>query len=246
MDQEKENKREDITNEEKVGVHEGISGSTFLGIVVAVLVAVAVVGGALYYSGAFSDAGSKTVATVNGSEITASELDERYESALPLFEGQGLQVDGQEEEIKRQVLTGLVNETILLQKAEEAGIEITDEEVDIQFNQVREQFPDEEQYQNQLSQNNLTEEGLKENIRRDLIIGKLISAEVGEPSPVTEEEVREYYDEIVAQAPEGSEIPPFEEISETLHLQLENEESGQAQNEYIDILRNEADIEIFI
>lgn len=109
---------------------------------------------------------SETVAETKAGNITKDEL---YEAMKKSY-GQN-------------VLQQLVYEKILSEK-----YEVTDEELDAKFNEVKEQLG--ANFEMALMQYNMTEESFKDSLKLDLLVEKAATADM----EVTEEEVQEYYD----------------------------------------------------
>lgn len=83
----------------------------------------------------------------------------------------------------QNVLQQLVYEKILSEK-----YEVTDEELDAKFNEVKEQLG--ANFEMALMQYNMTEESFKDSLKLDLLVEKAATADM----EVTDEEVQEYYD----------------------------------------------------
>ncbi|GIN62850.1 foldase protein PrsA 2 [Robertmurraya siralis] len=109
---------------------------------------------------------SETVAETKAGNITKDEL---YEAMKKSY-GQN-------------VLQQLVYEKILSEK-----YEVTDEELDAKFNEVKEQLG--ANFEMALMQYNMTEESFKDSLKLDLLVEKAATADM----EVTDEEVQEYYD----------------------------------------------------
>jgi hypothetical protein len=183
------------------------------------------------------------VAVVNGEEITSGEL----QGQLAQFETMFAQQEMEDEEtammmmqFQQQFLDQLINQTILAQEAEEEGFEADEEEVEEEIEEIRAQFETEEQFEEALDSQGYSEEDLEEEIRQVSVVEQLLSMEhldEGEYE-VEEEEVREYYEMAAANDPEMADSE-FEDVQEDLEEQLR-------QNQYIEDLRDSADVEILL
>ena len=115
------------------------------------------------------------VAVVNGDEITEGDV---YNAFLDYRGG---------------IIEFLIQDKALEQKAKELGVEITKEDVNNEFQNYKESFADEEEFREYLKDVNLTENGIKRNIYRELIIDSLRD-KLGEDIEISEDEIKERYD----------------------------------------------------
>ena len=119
--------------------------------------------------------GSQAVATINGQRISKEEL---YQE---MYARTG-----------KQTLEDLITRRLVAQEGKKQGVVVADQEVKAEVERIiKEQFGSEEEFLNALSYYGLTREGLEENIRIDLTIKKVLGAK----AQVSEEEVREYFDQ---------------------------------------------------
>lgn len=184
----------------------------------------------------------KVLATVNGIEITEGERQERLQQIDSAAEQQGRPPLSTDPMVREQVLDELVNLHLLEQTAREQGLEVTEDEIDEQLTTLEGLFGGAEGFQDQVNTLGLTEESLRTNITRELLITKYIESVVPEEElAVTEEEVRDVYENFVAQSDDA---PPFEEIRPQIEQQLEQQKSSLAVQELITELRSEADVEL--
>lgn len=139
----------------------------------------------------------RVVAVVNDDIITLSELEESGSEYINKVK-QRAPVDQQEEAVEQaqmQVLTKLITQRLITQKATEAGIKVSDAEVEEFLEQKRQEMglsPDE--LRDKLKQSGLTEDIYKTDLRNELLRGKLISYEVRSKVIITDEMIKEYYE----------------------------------------------------
>ena len=115
------------------------------------------------------------VARVNGIDVTVDELDQRLAASLV-----GVEPAPEEEEItdlRLQLLTEMIGNEILLQLAADDQLTATDAEVDVEFNDFKNQYS-EERFEEVLSQQEMTTDNLREQLRMSLTIDKLLNKEI--------------------------------------------------------------------
>jgi len=137
-------------------------------------------------------------AEVGGVQITRAQLDEQLDKIQQQL---GEQVPSEESDpegfdtYRREVLDYLVTLEIVTQKAAEAGVEVTEAEIDEQLAKLKEPYGgDEAKFEQAIAQQNLSLEELRENLRQQGLITKMIE-EVNKDIEVSDEEVAAFYEE---------------------------------------------------
>jgi peptidyl-prolyl cis-trans isomerase SurA len=151
-----------------------------------------------------SDAVERVVAIVDEDAILLSDL---RQQAAPYLE-QALAdapTDAQRKErlqsLYKQLLDQMVNQKLVQQAANEMRITVTKTEVDQAIDKVRQQNNlDEKAFWEAVSSQGYTPEQYREDIRKQLVSLKVTNQRVRSRSNVTDEEVRERYEQNVRQA----------------------------------------------
>lgn len=135
------------------------------------------------------------VAVVNGVVIARIQFDKELKVHLERVSRQGSQItDDQMEELKKDILEGLIEREVLYQESQKAGIKIADQKVDDQVAAIKKRFPNEEEFKKALAGMGLTEEDVREQIQHGLAIRELIDQKVANKVVITDEETKAYYD----------------------------------------------------
>ena len=135
--------------------------------------------------------GPDVAATVNNRAITYTELDKFYKRRF-MVKPAGQSPD-QEDALKLEVLRTMIDNEIMLQRAEKAGLMATDPEVDTKFTEIRAPYTQEEFAKFLKTQNTGVDE-LKSQIRRELSLQKLINKEIASKISITDSEVKKFYE----------------------------------------------------
>lgn len=200
------------------------------------------------------------VATVNGQDVTKEEFVTYYESQFASAAGQA-QMSGEEvdeEQLQQDTLEVVVDSVLLRQAAEEEGLEPSDDEVDTLLEELAtgNGLESVDQFLEVLEQQGMDEETARREAASQLAIQAYVEQEAPVEEP-TDEEVRAYYDELVAQqedagageddaagtaAPQQPEIPEFDQVRDQLAQQLQSEEQAEATDELVASLREDAEI----
>lgn len=140
---------------------------------------------------------SAVVAVVNDEEITEQEVLEQIDKML-VAAGQPLpeQVKANARaKLYQQALDQMVTLMLLKEEAAKHKVTVSEEEVDEQLNELKANTPTEEQFIQALQMSGFTLESLKEEIRERLVLTKVIDAQSEALNPVTEEEIKSFYEE---------------------------------------------------
>ncbi len=164
---------------------------TRVGITIAILAALIIAAGFVVYNN-FSglipkqEPAGEAAAIVNGEEIPLAELNSRYDR-LPANYKQTV--------TKQQLLDNLIDETLLIQKAEQEGVTVSDNDVKTLIQMLLQQNQmTEDELKFRLAQQNVSYDELKEIYRRELMITKLINQSVISKIEITEDEMQEFYE----------------------------------------------------
>ena len=142
-----------------------------------------------FLSGCSSAPPKDAAAKVNNKIVTFAELDRQYQSQ---FATPPRANDDQTTIQKLEVLRTLIDNEIMLQRAEKLGLLATDTDVDAKFNELKAPYTQEE-FQKQLKERNLTQEDLKAQLRRDLSILRLFNREITSKISISDQEISDFY-----------------------------------------------------
>ncbi|WP_227394241.1 SurA N-terminal domain-containing protein [Jeotgalibacillus aurantiacus] len=193
-------------------------------------------------------ADDEVVATVNGEEILGADYNNVLQRTQMQFQMQGQDPTSEEaaNQMKEQALNLLIDQTILLQKADEAGLEASEEEIDEEYAAFAEQNGGEEQLTTSIEEQGMTVEELRGQMAESIKFEKYIDqvAPVEEP---TDQEIQEYYDQATAQAEEaGQEAPALEDVRDTIVQSLQQSEQQELVTAHLEEIKADAEIETLI
>jgi peptidyl-prolyl cis-trans isomerase SurA len=128
-------------------------------------------------------------AVVNGHEITGDDVDKTYKRT-----DQGAQPQGEEEAFaaKLALLDDLITQDLFLAKARELKIDIPSSELDTAYAEARKNIP-EEAFKQELARRSLTPADMREVLRRDMVVQKLLTREVSSRVSVTDQEISAFF-----------------------------------------------------
>ena len=126
---------------------------------------------------------------MNGKTITRDEVEKTFRrTANP---GQPLS-DEEATAAKISILDELIMEEILLAKANELKVEVTEKDVDTAYAEAKQNMTD-EAYQQELTKRNLTTSDMRERLRRQLLAQKVMEREVASKVTVTDQQVTDFF-----------------------------------------------------
>ncbi len=146
----------------------------------------------------------EVVARVNGEAISKADFDEAVKE-LEASAGQPVPA-AQRNEVLRGVLDQLIGYRLLVQETKSRKITVADTELDARIAEIRKQFPTEEAFKQVLTQRSLTVEKLRSDARDDLLVSKMLQAELGTKTAVTPAQVTEFYQQNPGQFEQGERV----------------------------------------
>jgi peptidyl-prolyl cis-trans isomerase SurA len=136
--------------------------------------------------------GTDVMATVNGRQITRTEVEKYYNNQT----ADAPQKPSQEQadSLRLTILKELVDQEILMQRAEKMGLLATDEEVNAKLTEIKSPFT-QEQFDQRLKERNLTLEDFKRDLRRSITIEKVLNKEITSKINISDEDITNYYNQ---------------------------------------------------
>jgi peptidyl-prolyl cis-trans isomerase SurA len=130
-------------------------------------------------------------AEVNGVPITYAELDKTYQSQYAQ-QSEGATED-QIQTQKLDLLSNLIINQIMLQRAEKLGLLAVDADVDAEIAKMRAPYTKEE-FDKTLAAQHMTLDDLKKNVRSKLTVDKLLNKEIASKITITDADVKNFYE----------------------------------------------------
>lgn len=191
------------------------------------------------------------VAEVNGAQISKDDFvaafEPQRETSRQQAQAGGAPLD--EEALRDGVLDALVGSELLRQEGERLGLEASAEEVDAELDALAEQngASSREDLLTMLEEQGVDEATAREEVGRLVVMDEIL-AERGDVEPPTEQELKDYYEELTggadgAAATGGAEqVPAFEDVRDQLEQQLTRQQEDEALSALVEQLRVDAEI----
>jgi peptidyl-prolyl cis-trans isomerase C len=135
------------------------------------------------------------VATVNGVPIERGDFDNEVFMIQKTLLGMGKPLTcSQLASIRTEVLESMIRREVLYQDSRKAGIKPDGNAVTREIAALRQQFPTEAEYKNELSRRNMTEEALRSQLERNNSLQQYVDRQFGPKVTVTDTEMVGYYE----------------------------------------------------
>lgn len=192
----------------------------------------------------------KVVARVNGQPISRAEFVDAYTQQFQQAAAQSGSTQGSldQSRLKKQTAQSLVGTELLLQEADRKGIHASGKDVDRTLSQLAVQngIKSPAQLRQTLKQQGMTLQQVRSQVRDQVVIDKVITAEGGDTTP-TRAEVKKLYKQLVAQQQaSGSKgkVPPFTQVEPQLEQRLQSQKKSAAAQRVVSRLRSSAEVTI--
>jgi peptidyl-prolyl cis-trans isomerase SurA len=137
-----------------------------------------------------SQPGGDVMATVDGRKIFRTDVDKVYDNNVS--SAQQPPTGEQATAFRLNILHQMIDDEILMRRAEKLGLLATDEEVDRKFNEYKAPFTQEE-FEKRMQERKITVADVKRDIRRSITVDKLMNKEVSSKISITDQDISNYY-----------------------------------------------------
>jgi peptidyl-prolyl cis-trans isomerase SurA len=175
-------------------------------------------------------AGDDVAAMVDGRKIYRADVEKYYENQTAGSQQQP--VGEQATSLRLSILRELVDNEILMRRAEKLGLLATDDEVERKLNEIKSPYTKEE-IDARMKEKKLTLDDFKRDLRRSLTVEKVLNKEVTSKINVSDQDVTNYYN---AHKAEFNLVEPQYHLAQIFvttapNVQVHNLKNDKAQNE---------------
>ena len=167
---------------------------------ILIVVIAAFVVSVFYGLGQYSSSGGQKrtyyIAEVNESGITSDQLQKTFLNAISQYDDKALSSLDQSAIVsfKKNILNQLIDYELLYQQAQKEKVKIHSDEINLEIDKIKDNFSTPEEFNEALKANDITLALLKDDIKRQLMINKVLE-ETRNQVTITDEELLEYYNE---------------------------------------------------
>lgn len=135
----------------------------------------------------------KSLATVNGREISRAEFDDMYNKMTLSYQRRNQEIpEDTANKFKANIVSRLIDKELLKIEMEKQGITLSDEELNKAFDDHKAMFKTDANFERYLEASNSTEEQIKDNLKYQGSLDKLLNKDG--VLAVSKDEVKEYYE----------------------------------------------------
>ncbi len=132
------------------------------------------------------------MATVNGRKILRTEVDKYYNNQTA--DAPQKPVDEQADTLRLNILKQLVDNEILMQRAEKLGLLATDDEVNSKLAEIKAPFSQQD-FDKRMSDRGITLADFKADLRRSITVDKVLNKEITSKINITDGDITAYYNQ---------------------------------------------------
>jgi peptidyl-prolyl cis-trans isomerase SurA len=132
------------------------------------------------------------MATVNGRKVLRTEVDKYYNNQTA--EAPQKPTEEQADTLRLNILKELIDNEILMQRAEKLGLLATDDEVNSKLAEIKAPFSQQD-FDKRLAARNITLADFKADLRRSITVEKVLNKEVTSKINVTDDDITSYYNQ---------------------------------------------------
>jgi parvulin-like peptidyl-prolyl isomerase len=143
--------------------------------------------------GCQENARTKPVATVDGVKISISEFNERFTREMNVSMDKSPLTPADYDRLKEEVLNALINEKVMLLRAGELSISVSDAELMKKIDEIKESYLLDDGFERVLAAQRVNYGIWKEELRKRMMLEKLILSDVNANVTVKENEARQFH-----------------------------------------------------
>jgi peptidyl-prolyl cis-trans isomerase SurA len=140
--------------------------------------------------GCNSQVSGDVMATVDGRKIFRSDVDKYYDNMQA--SAQQAPAGEQATILRLNILRQLIDDEMVMRRAEKLGLLATEEEVDRKLNEYKSPYTQEE-FDQRLKEKKITVEDFKRDIRRSITVEKVMNKDVSSKINVTDQDINDYF-----------------------------------------------------
>jgi len=143
--------------------------------------------------GCQENAPTRPVATVDGVKISISEFNERFTREMNVSMDKSPLTPADYDRLKEEVLNALINEKVMLLRAGELSISVSDAELMKKIEEIKESYLLDDGFERVLAAQRVNYGIWKEELRKRMMLEKLILSDVNANVTVKENEARQFH-----------------------------------------------------
>ena len=136
----------------------------------------------------------EVLAKVNGADIKKSSIWAALTRTVKRYQKRGIPLTQDQEKVAaKKYLQDQINRNLLLEQANQMGIQVSDSLVQAELESVKKKFSSEKEFQAELKKRELTLDPYRQELKDDLLIDAVLRRELAEGINVTDDQVETYF-----------------------------------------------------
>lgn len=184
---------------------------------------------------------------VNGERVPVSLYNRNLEQLTAQATAQGVPVTDEAalSELKKQSIDILINSTLLRQAAKEAGVSVTEEQIQTRYNAIVESQGGEEALTQRMAELKVTKDGLMNDIKEEILIKTHLDSAIDTSKiEITDADVEALYKSVSSNP--AVTVPPLAEVRGQIEEEIRFGKEQELIAAYIETLKEKAKIEVLI
>jgi peptidyl-prolyl cis-trans isomerase SurA len=136
--------------------------------------------------------GGDVMASVDGRKILRTDVEKYYLNQTSSSDQPQAPIGEQATSLRLSILRELIDNEILMHRAEKLGLLATDEEIDRKMNEIKSPYT-QEQFDQKLKDKKISLDDFRRDLRRSLTVEKVLNKEVTSKINITDQDVADYY-----------------------------------------------------
>src|SRR5579862_6082483 len=134
--------------------------------------------------------GGDVMASVDGRKIYRTDVEKYYQNQTSGSDQQP--VAEQAASLRLSILRELIDDEILMRRAEKLGLLATDDEVEKKLNEIKSPYT-QDQFDQKMKEKKITLDDFKRDLRRSLTVEKVLNKEITSKINISDQDVSDYY-----------------------------------------------------
>jgi hypothetical protein len=191
-----------------------------------------------------SGLGNEVLIRVGDRVVTVLDFNEAFEISKIAFVDSTSEQDEDLQEAQLRLLNELILEMILLERADEIGISVTDIELEKAVAAIKSDYPSGE-FEETLLEFAVSYDTWESRLRTRLTMEKVIEKELENRITITPEDIAEYYKKnFQGKQDESDSAPAVGDINEIIVKQLRREKAEESYKTWIEVLKAKYEVKI--
>ena len=199
----------------------------------------------LYYLGCSgSSNGNEYLIRIGDRVVTVADFSKAYEIAKTAYPQSSMQNPEDVKDTQLRLLNQMTEEMILLQRASELGVSISDAEVEMAVDKIKSDYPD-DVFEETLLENAVSYKSWENGLRTRLLMEKLVEQELKDEIVITADEIASFYKEVYGDDPsQTGALQNSGDMEEIIVKQLRRKKIELAYKTWMDNLRKQYPVEV--